>query len=67
MADSENDALAYMTFSVQHRTKPHSTHSVGMAQQGSEAAGDVVGIFPNEASVTRLIDADPAELPPMAA
>jgi len=28
---------------------------------------DVVGIFPNEASITRLIDADPAKLPPMAA
>ena len=98
MDESEHDVLAYITFPAQHRTKLHSTNPMERLNKEIKRRADVVGIFPNEASITRLIgavlleqndewllqcrymqiegmaeltpaltDADPAELPPMAA
>ena len=89
--------LAYMTFPGQHRTKLHSTNALERLNKEIKRRADIVGIFPNEASITRLIgavlleqnddwllqhrymqiegmdeltppliDADPAELPPLA-
>jgi putative transposase len=52
MDDSEHDVLAYMTFPAQHRTKLHSTNPLERKRRA-----DVVGIFPNETSVNRLIGA----------
>ena len=49
MDESEHDVLAYMAFPAQHRTKLHSKEVKRRA--------DVVGIFPNEASISRLIGA----------
>ncbi len=57
MDDSERDVLAYMTFPNQHRTKLHSTNPLERLNKEVKRRADVVGIFPNEASITRLIGA----------
>ena len=55
--EAETDVLAYMTFPVQHRTKLHSTNPLERLNKEVKRRADVVGIFPNEASITRLIGA----------
>jgi putative transposase len=57
MDDSEHDVLAYITFPAQHRTKLHSTNPLERLNKEVKRRADVVGIFPNEASITRLIGA----------
>jgi putative transposase len=57
MDASEHDVLAYMTFPVQHRTKLHSVNPLERLNKEVKRRADVVGIFPNEASIIRLIDA----------
>src|ERR1051326_1805261 len=57
MDESEHDVLAYMTFPGQHRTKLHSTNPLERLNKEVKRRADVVGIFPNEASTTRLIGA----------
>jgi transposase-like protein len=54
---SETDVLAYMDFPAQHRTKIHSTNPIERLNKEVKRRADVVGIFPNEASITRLIGA----------
>ena len=57
MDESEHDVLAYMTFPAQHRAKLHSTNPLERLNKEVKRRADVVGIFPNEASITRLIGA----------
>jgi transposase-like protein len=57
MDESEHDVLAYTGFPVQHRTKLHSTNPLERLNKEVKRRADVVGIFPNEASITRLIGA----------
>jgi len=57
MEDSEHDVLAYMTFPAQHRTKLHSSNPLERLNKEVKRRADVVGIFPNEASITRVIGA----------
>jgi putative transposase len=57
MDDSEHDVLAYMAFPRQHRTKLHSTNPIERLNKEVKRRADVVGIFPNEASIVRLIGA----------
>src|SRR6201996_5569767 len=57
MDDSEHDVLAYMGYPGQHRTKLHSTNPLERLNKEVKRRADVVGIFPNEASITRLIGA----------
>ena len=57
MDDSEHEVLAYMAFPAQHRTKLHSTNPLERLNKEVKRRADVVGIFPNEASITRLIGA----------
>jgi len=57
MDASEADVLAYMTFPAQHRTKLHSTNPLERLNKEVKRRADVVGIFPNEESITRLIGA----------
>jgi transposase-like protein len=57
MDSSEDDVLAYMHFPASHRIKLHSTNPLERINKEIKRRADVVGIFPNEASITRLIGA----------
>lgn len=54
MDEAEADVLAYFSFPKAHRVKLHSTNTLERLNKEVKRRADVVGIFPNEESITRL-------------
>ena len=57
MDRAEHDVLAHMTFPREHRSKLHSTNPLERLNGEVKRRTEVVGIFPNEAAIYRLVGA----------
>lgn len=57
MDDAESDVLAFMGFPKSHRVQIHSTNPLERLNAEIKRRTNVVGIFPNDEAITRLVGA----------
>ncbi|ESQ17390.1 MAG: hypothetical protein N838_23465 [Thiohalocapsa sp. PB-PSB1] len=57
MDTARNDVLAYMSFPRQHWTQIASTNPLERVNREVKRRADVIGIFPNDEAIVRLVGA----------
>ncbi len=57
MDDAEHDVLVFMSFAKEHRAKLHTTNPIERLNCEIKRRTDVVGIFPNDDAIVRLVGA----------
>jgi putative transposase len=57
MDEAETDLLAYMSFPREHRVQLHSTNPIERVNGEIKRRTEVVGIFPNDDAIIRLVGA----------
>lgn len=57
MDDAEHEVLTFMTFPKAHRTQIHSTNPLERLNAEVKRRTNVIGIFPNDAAIVRLVGA----------